>query len=224
MAETVLVVAAHADDEALGCGGTIARHAAAGDAVHVVFMTDGVGSRRGDVAPEAARRHAARDRALAVLGVQSTLAFSWPDNEMDSVPLLAIVRPLEAHIERLQACIVYTHHAGDLNVDHRVVHQAVMTACRPLPGTSVREILCFEVLSSTEWSPPGLPAFLPNVAIDISATWGLKLQALQAYAEELRQSPHSRSLAHVEALAIHRGHSHGLSKAEAFVQVRRILA
>ncbi|MBI3368559.1 MAG: PIG-L family deacetylase, partial [Burkholderiales bacterium] len=113
MPDTILVVAAHADDEALGCGGTIARHAAAGDAVHVVFMTDGVGSRRGaDVEAEAALRNAARDRALAILGVRSMLAFAWPDNEMDQVPLLEIVKPLEARIAELRPRVVYTHHGG----------------------------------------------------------------------------------------------------------------
>ena len=224
MPDTVLVVAAHADDEALGCGGTIARHVAAGDAVHVVFMTDGIGSRRGDIDAEAAQRRAASALALAILGVKSSLAFAWPDNEMDSVPLLQIVKPLEAHIARLAPRLVYTHHTGDLNVDHRITAQAVMTACRPLPGSPVREILAFEVLSSTEWSLPGLPAFVPDVFVDIAATWAAKAQALQAYGDELRPAPHSRSLEHAHALALHRGHSVGLGLAEAFMQLRRIVA
>jgi LmbE family N-acetylglucosaminyl deacetylase len=224
MPDTVLVVAAHADDEALGCGGTIARHVAAGDAVHVVFMTDGIGSRRGDIDAEAARRRAASNRALSALGVRSSLAFAWPDNGMDSVPLLQIVQPLEAHIASLAPRTVYTHHLGDLNIDHRITAQAVMTACRPLPGSPVREILAFEVLSSSEWSLPGLPAFVPDVFIDIGVTWAAKLQALQAYGEELRPAPHSRSLEHARALALHRGHSVGLGLAEAFMQLRRIVA
>lgn len=224
MPETVLVVAAHADDEALGCGGTIARHVAAGDTVHVVFMTDGVGSRRGDVDTEAPRRQAASQRALQVLGVRSSRAFAWPDNEMDSVPLLQVVKPLEAHIAQLAPQVVYTHHAGDLNVDHRITAQAVMTACRPLPGSPVREILAFEVLSSTEWGHPGLAPFVPNVWVDISAHWATKLEAVHAYGEEMRAAPHSRSLANLEALATWRGHGAGLHKAEAFMLLRRVLA
>jgi LmbE family N-acetylglucosaminyl deacetylase len=224
MPDTVLVVAAHADDEALGCGGTIARHVAAGDAVHVVFMTDGVGSRRGDLDAEAAQRRAARDRALSILGVRSSLAFGWADNEMDGVPLLQVVQPLEAHIEKLAPRVIYTHHPGDLNIDHRITAQAVLTICRPLPGSPVREILAFEVLSSTEWGPPDRPPFVPNVAVDISATWERKRMALQAYGEEMRPPPHTRSLANAEALATWRGHGFGLHKAEAFMLLRRIVA
>ena len=221
MPEAVLVVAAHADDEALGCGGTIARHVSRGDAVHVVFMTDGIGSRRGvDAAAESRQRLAARDRALAILGVRSTLAFAWPDNEMDQVPLLEIVKPLEAHIAQLAPRVVYTHHHGDLNVDHRITHQAVMTACRPLPTSPVDEILCFEVLSSTEWSLPGA-AFVPNVFIDTGAHWPAKRAALEAYGDEMRPAPHARSLAAAEALARVRGHGVGLPMAEAFSLARR---
>lgn len=223
MADTVLVVAAHADDEALGCGGTMARHAAAGDAVHVAFMADGVGSRRGDDPDtEAARRNRARDQALQLLGVRSVQAFGWPDNAMDRIGLLDIVKPLEALIEKIAPDIVYTHHAGDLNIDHRLTQQAVMTACRPSPGSTVREILAFEVLSSTEWTPPGHAPFVPDVFIDIQAHWDAKRRALEAYADEMRPAPHSRSLAHVQALAVHRGHSVGLGLAEAFMLLRAV--
>ena len=221
MAETVLVVAAHADDEALGCGATMARHHAAGDAVHVVFMTDGVGSRPGQLPADVLQRQQARDRALAILGVQSMQTFAWPDNQMDSVPLLQIVQPLEAVIARLAPRTVYTHHLGDLNIDHRITAQAVLTACRPVPGTSVQEILSFEVLSSTEWAMPELQPFVPTVVVDAQPGWPRKLAALAAYGDELRPAPHSRSLAHVEALAVHRGHAVGLGRA--FMQLRRVL-
>lgn len=222
MSQTILVVAAHADDEALGCGGTIARHVARGDAVHLVIMADGVGSRRGDLAADAARRNRARDQALDILGVQSLHCLGLPDNQMDSLPLLHIVQPLEAHIAALRPCTVYTHHGADLNIDHRLTQQAVLTACRPAPDSPVAEILAFEVLSGTEWSLPGLPPFVPDVFIDISATWAVKQRALLAYADEMRPAPHSRSLAHAQALAVHRGHSAGLALAEAFVLLRSV--
>ena len=218
----MLVVAAHADDEALGCGGAIARHTARGDAVHVVFMTDGIGSRRGQIDAEAAQRAAARDRALSLLGVRSMHAFAWPDNAMDRIALLDIVRPLEAHIADLRPHTPYTHHAGDLNIDHRVTAQAVLTACRPVPGATVQRILGFEVPSSTEWAGPDAAPFVPTVWIDIAPWWPTKLAALQAYADEMRPAPHSRSLAGVQALATWRGHSVGLDKAEAFSLVREI--
>jgi len=221
--DQVLVVAAHADDEALGCGGTIARHVAQGDVVHVVFMADGVGSRRGDLAAERHARDDARDRALVALGVASSVSFGLADNQMDALPLLDVVQPLERVIASIDPQVVYTHHAGDLNIDHRITHQAVMTACRPIPGRALREILAFEVASSTEWSPAGLPPFMPDVFIDITATWAAKLAALEAYAGELRPAPHARSLAAIEALATWRGHGVGLVKAEAFKLQRRIV-
>ena len=159
MSKSVLVVAAHADDEALGCGGTIARHATSGDQVHVVFVADGVTSRLNTGAEELARRQKATEQARDILGIQSTTFLGLPDNRLDSLTLLDIVQPLEAIVARLTPELVYTHHYGDLNVDHRQTHQAVMTACRPLPGTTVREILTFEVMSSTEWGGGWHPFF-----------------------------------------------------------------
>jgi LmbE family N-acetylglucosaminyl deacetylase len=141
---------------------------------------------------------------------------------MDSVPLLDIVQDLEPLIQRIAPRLVYTHHHGDLNIDHQMTQRAVMTACRPQPGRSVKEIYGFEVLSSTEWALPQHAPFLPNFFIDISTHLPSKLQALAAYGEEMQLAPHSRSLEHIEFLARHRGHSMGLKAAEAFVVYRII--
>lgn len=220
MSKTVLVVAAHADDEALGCGGTLAKHVAAGDKVHVVFVADGVTSRGGAGQEDLVSRQRATENARNILGI-STMAFlDLPDNRLDGLPLLDIVQPLEALIGKLAPEIVYTHHYGDLNFDHRLVHQAVMTACRPLPGSTVREILAFEVMSSTEWSSPGLSPFLPNLFVDISAHMEIKMQALEAYGLEMRVPPHSRSMGHMRSLAKHRGYCVGVDAAEAFMVMR----
>jgi len=220
MSKTVLVVAAHADDEALGCGGSLAKHVAAGDKVHVIFVADGVTSRSGAGQEEMVRRQQATENARNILGI-STMAFlDLPDNRLDSLPLLDIVQPLEALIGKLLPEIIYTHHYGDLNIDHRLVHQAVMTACRPLPGSTVREILAFEVMSSTEWSSPGLAPFLPNFFVDISAQMEIKMQALEAYALEMRVPPHSRSTEHMRCLAKHHGYCMGVDAAEAFMVMR----
>lgn len=220
MSKTVLVVAAHADDEALGCGGALAKHVAAGDKVHVVFVADGVTSRAGAGQEDLARRQRATETARKILGI-STMAFlDQPDNRLDSLPLLDIVQPLEAIIGKLAPEIIYTHHYGDLNVDHRLAHQAVMTACRPLPGSTVREIFAFEVMSSTEWSSAGLAPFLPNYFVDISAHIEVKMQALDAYELEMRVPPHSRSIEHLRCLANHRGYCVGVDAAEAFMVMR----
>ncbi|RTZ14658.1 PIG-L family deacetylase [Vibrio aquaticus] len=217
----VLVVAAHSDDEALGCGGTIAKHAHNGDEVFVAFMTDGVGSREPGC-EESIERHKCSERALDVLGVKTTFRFDFPDNQMDSVPLLSISKKVESIVSEVRPTIVYTHFSGDLNVDHRVTNQAVLTACRPQIGCSVKEIYCFEVLSSTEWSTKAREVFLPQKVVDISNFWERKKRALIEYKKEMRASPHSRSFHSVEALAILRGECHGIDRAEAFY-VERII-
>jgi N-acetylglucosamine malate deacetylase 1 len=220
--KTVLVVAAHADDETLGCGGTIARHVEEGDVVHLVLMADGVHSRTESSKADYVRRIEASKRAQSILGISFLQSLELPDNKMDSVPLLEIVQRLEPILEEIQPSVVYTHHHGDLNIDHRLTQAAVMTACRPVPGSSVREIYGFEVLSSTEWATQQSSSFLPDYYVDITQQLLTKLDALEAYAEEMRNPPHSRSMAHVEVLAHHRGYSVGVDAAEAF-EVYRII-
>lgn len=227
-ANNVLVIAAHPDDEILGCGGTIARHRALNDHVDVLIMGQGVTSR--SEMPENRQNEATTElrqcaqRANAILDVNDLVLLNYPDNRMDGVDLLDIVRDIEAHIATRSPNIVYTHHYADVNIDHRRVHDAVITACRPQPGNSVRQLLFFEVPSSTEWRPPvSLPAFAPNWYVNISETLQVKLEALLAYHLELREYPHPRSLMAVEYLARWRGASVGVSAAEAFELGRIIL-
>lgn len=222
MNRTVLIVAAHTDDEALGCGGTIARHVAEGDMVHAVFMADGVSSRPNVAANDLARRMSAAKRAHKTLGFQRVHYLGLPDNRMDRLPLLDVVQALEAVIQAVAPQVIYTHHHGDLNIDHRITHQAVITVCRPLPGGAVREIYGFEVLSSTEWASPQQAPFVPNVFVDISDFLKIKRKALQAYQLEMRPAPHSRSIEHAEHLARHRGYTAGVAAAEAFVAIRLV--
>lgn len=219
----VLVVAAHPDDEALGCGATIAKWARAGARVQIAFMTDGVGS-RGIAEPgvQAARRVAAR-KAAQILGAAEPVFGDLPDNRCDGVPLLDIVQDVETLVRQFRPDTVLTHHAGDLNVDHQRVHEAVMTACRPQAGHPVRACLLFEVPSSTEWRAPGSGRdFAPAWFEDVSATLALKLQALEAYAGEMRPWPHPRSMPGVEALARWRGATVGCEAAEAFMLGRML--
>lgn len=220
--KSVLVVAAHADDEALGCGGTIARHVDDGDLVHAIFMTDGVGSRSSASDVDFQLRLNSATKAHAILGLRSVEYLGFPDNCMDSIPLLKIVQALEKLLHQISPQVIYTHHCGDLNIDHRITHNAVITACRPCPTGSVREILAFEVLSSTEWAAPSTHPFMPDVFVDISNYLERKIQALQAYKLEMRDVPHSRSIDHANCLAHHRGHSVGIEAAEAFMSIRQI--
>lgn len=220
MSRKVLIVSAHTDDEALGCGGTIARHVAEGDTIYAVFLADGVTSRPDASSVELEQRNLAAAKAHEILGIKKAYMLGFPDNRMDSVPLLDIVQQLEGVLQEVQPEIIYTHHFGDLNVDHRVSHQAVMTACRPLPMGGGAEIYTFEVMSSTEWNSPGFAPFIPNMFVDISDFLGIKMRALEAYSEEMRPAPHSRSLDNLTELARHRGNCVGFHAAEAFMVMR----
>lgn len=220
MNKIILVIAAHSDDEALGCSGVIARHVAEGDDVHLLFMTDGVSSRSG-VGGGDNRLTFAQD-ASKILRVSSFANLNFPDNKMDSTSLLDIVKGVENIILELQPEIIYTHHVGDLNIDHQITHKAVITACRPQPGLCVKEIYAFEVLSSTEWQTPGLLPFSPNVYIDITDYIEIKKQVLEAYSEEIRQPPHSRSIENTIRLNALRGNSVGVDYAEAYQIIRLV--
>ncbi len=222
MTNCVLVVAAHTDDEALGCGGTIARHVAEGDTVYAIFMADGVTSRASAYQEDQLARNAAAECAKEILGIKENFYLGLPDNRMDSIPLINVVKKLEPIIEGLKPNIVYTHHHGDLNVDHHITHQAVMTTCRPVPGYSVRTIYAFEVMSSTDWSTPREKPFLPNTYINVTSYLEIKQAALKCYEIEMRHAPHSRSHENIEYLARHRGHNVGIHAAEAFELVRMI--
>ena len=226
MPQTILILAAHPDDEVLGCGGTIAKLADEGAIIHVAFLADGVFSRVGETAiqqEELNVRRAAAQEACSILGVRSVSFGNFPDNRMDTVALLDITKAAEKLIAEHQPNTVFTHHAGDVNIDHRRMHEAVVTACRPQHGHPVKTLLCFEVPSSTEWQPPGsATAFMPNWFVDITASLERKLTALDAYASELRPWPHPRSRQGVEHLARWRGATIGVDAAEAFMLGRQL--
>lgn len=229
MADSVLVVAAHPDDEVLGCGGTIARHADAGDQVQVLIVAEGATSRqlqsdRDRATDELSALAQAAQHAGAILGAQGVELLDLPDNRLDSLDRLDLIKQIEERIARHQPQVVYGHHAGDVNVDHRRLHEAVVTACRPTPGQPVRRLLSFEVASSTEWQPPGsAPPFQPNWFVNISDQWPRKREALAAYASEMRPWPHARSLEAIEHLARWRGAQVGVEAAEAFCLLRQLV-
>ena len=230
--QVALVIAAHPDDEVIGCGGTIAMLAARGAEVQILLLADGVGARHpsgsaASAVPEVraeveVRREAAR-RASHVLGAASVEFGEFADNRLDAVDRLDVARTVEVTIERYRPDIVLTHHAGDVNIDHRRVHEAVVIACRPQPGHCLKTLLFFEVASSTEWQPPGsAPLFAPHCFVDITDHLADRRHALEAYSAEMRPWPHPRSYEAVEHLARWRGATVGVEAAEAFMLGRHI--
>ena len=225
---SILVIAAHPDDEVLGCGASIAKWSEAGQVVHVVIMAEGITSRDSAQDSESINKglsslEESAHKAADVIGATSVKLLGFPDNRMDSLDRLDVVKAVEVEIKRLRPDTVVTHHCGDVNIDHRIIHEAVVTACRPQPGESVRRLLVFEVPSSTEWQPPGSnTAFEPNWFEDVSETIDRKIEALKFYQSEMREWPNARSIENVGYLARWRGASVGCHAAEAFILMREI--
>jgi LmbE family N-acetylglucosaminyl deacetylase len=225
---TVLVVAAHPDDEVLGCRGTIARLGKA-DEVCIAILGEGATSRAPQRAQGNKRAVATLKRqaqkAARLLGARSVAFEGLPDNRFDEAPLLDVVKRVERLINEHQPAAVYTHHPGDLNIDHQITFRAVLTATRPTAGCPVLDVYSFEIASSTEWAFQQLqPPFRPSVFIDITETIETKLAAMAAYKDEARPFPHPRSPEALRAIARRWGSVAGLGYAEAFELVRSIRA
>jgi LmbE family N-acetylglucosaminyl deacetylase len=226
--EPVLIIAAHPDDEILGCGGTIAKLADNGYEVRLAILAEGLTSRdrqrdRSAHEDQLIELRQAAWKACQIVGASSVELTAYPDNRMDSVDRLDVVKSVEDLIRAYQPKTVYTHHSGDVNIDHRRIHEATVTACRPQPGNRVRRLLFFEVASSTEWQPPSsAPHFAPNVFVDIRNTLERKLEALRMYETEMRAWPHARSIRAVEHQARWRGATAGMEAAEAFMLGREL--
>ena len=223
MTKDILVFVAHSDDETLGLGGTIAKHVSMGDRVYAVSMTNGVGARASASLLDASSRKEASEKASEILNFKWLAQFDFEDNRLDKYPMLDLVAQIENVKNEIKPNLVYTHSAADLNVDHRQLALAVMTAFRPQPCENCSEIRLFEVPSATDFGHRAVTgSFNPNLFVEIADFWHLKLKALQAYADEMRTYPHSRSLKAVENLASARGNQVGLEMAEAFEIVRKI--
>lgn len=212
----VLVIAPHALDEVLGCGGTIARHSAAGRKVHVLVLSgNGEGL-------DAKRREAAGKVAM-LLGCEPPRFADFPENRTDTVPLGDVVSAIERTVNELRPSTVYVSHGGNLNIDHQTAFRAAATALRPMPGGSVVDFLAYELASSTDWAPAGFgETFKPTLFVDIGGTLTRKLEALELYAFDMRPEPHARSIKALENLARARGATVGLTAAEAFSVLRII--
>ena len=226
MNKKILVIAAHPDDEVLGAGGVIKKHAKNGDSVYCLILGRGVESRFSGESEKSNWQEKARNKesldAVQVLGIKEIFFEDFPDQRFDAVDFLEIVKKVEIYISRICPDIIYTHYGNDLNLDHKIVFQAVATACRPCNENCPKEIYCFEVLSSTEWQLGG-EKFEPNVYVDIKEEIGDKVRAMESYRSELRNWPHSRSVEGVKTLAKYRGIESGVRFAEAFKLVRMVV-
>ena len=221
----ILIIAAHPDDEILGCGGTIARLNKERYESYSIILGEGITSRdntRDRIKNESKiiNLKEQANRANELLGIKKVFFFDFPDNRFDTVPFLDIVKIIEEVKNQIKPEIIFTHYEKDLNIDHQITYKAAMTATRPVKEETVKEIYSFEIQSSTEWSYP--LSFSPDVFFNISGTINIKLKALKEYKSELREYPHPGSLEGVELIAKNWGMKVGLSYAEAFKIVRVI--
>ncbi len=218
----VLAIAAHPDDELLGLGATLARHVEAGDEVVALVVSEGASSRY-DAGAEHELQRAGR-KAAQVLGLREVRFLGFPDQRLDTVPLIDITQRIERDMNELRPDVLYTHHWGDMNRDHRIVGEAAMIAARPIGDVFPRTVLLFETPSSTEWAAPDpTSAFVPNHFVEVTATIEKKLQAMACYETELRPAPHPRSLEALRARAQYWGQIITRPYAEAFVVARQVV-
>jgi LmbE family N-acetylglucosaminyl deacetylase len=225
--KTVLAVAAHPDDEVLGCGGTLAKLASSGHQVYTLILGSGIAARydtsKSPQDKEVSALLADSDRSNKLLGVKKVFRHHFPDNRFDTVALLDIVKVIETVKQTIRPSMVFTHHAADVNIDHRRTFEAVLSAFRPQPGELPVRLLSFYVLSSTDWQTPSFGTFAPNVFIDIEKTLEKKVKAMKAYRTEVRPYPHPRSIEGIRIEAQRTGLRVGRRAAEAFELQREVL-
>ncbi len=217
----VLVIAPHPDDEVLGCGGTIVKHVSGGDEVYLCIITKAYPPEWSESEIKERRKEVLR--VNKILSIKKAYFLDLPTVKLDTIPQKELNEVIAQVINEVQPEIVYIPHGGDVNSDHRLVFGAAMVATRPKPTLSIRKVLCYEVLSETEWAAP-FPknAFIPNLWVDISGELETKLKAMSEYKSELKKFPHPRSLEAISALAKMRGTAAGVEAAEAFMLVREI--
>lgn len=220
--QRALVVAPHPDDEVLGCGGTIARLADAGAAVHVAIVTRGR-TPPFDPALVARVRSEARE-AHALLGVAETHFLDLPAAELDTVPHAELNQAIARVVAEVAPDTLLIPFNGDIHLDHQRVFDSCLVAARPYRAVYPLRLWAYETLSETNWYAPYItPSFVPNLFVDIAATLGRKLEAMRAYGSQLKPFPHERSLEALEALARLRGAGMHRSAAEAFVMLREVV-
>ncbi len=226
----ILVVAAHPDDEIIGMGGTL-KKLSKNNSISVLFLADGITARKTvghtnssnyessktekqGMLQEIKQRKIDAKKALKIVGISKMNFLDYPDNELDLVPFLKIVKNIETEIQKTKCDVMFTHHHNDLNIDHRIVYDATITAARPLPNSNISALYSFESISSSDWRKPY--QFNPQLFVDISKELVVKVKSLQAYQNEIRKFPHPRSKEMIEITAKRWGSLYGFKAAEAF--------
>lgn len=222
----ILVIAAHPDDEVLGMGGTIAKLVKEGNEVNILIVTDGSSSQYRDSSDLQKIIDDKKKETLAcakVMGVKDVYYGNLPDMQLDTIPHIQINQVIESAIYQLKPDAVYTHFWGDVNLDHQNVYKSTLVAVRPVMGQVVKELYCYCVPSSTEWTPNKADTmFMPNVFVDIIDVVEQKYEAFSKYSTELRDYPHPRSIQYLRETDKAAGLRVGLLCAEQFVLLRKI--
>ena len=222
----VLVIAAHPDDEVLGIGGTVAKLSAEGVECHLLIVTDGSSSqyRDSDHLHEIIEAKKLETKGCAdTLGFKSIHYGELPDMKLDKTPHVVINQVIEKVIDEVQPDTVFTHFWGDVNRDHQEVYKSTLVAVRPVMGQVVRELYCYIVPSSTEWTPDKADTmFMPNYFVNIEKYAEQKYKAFACYSTELREYPHPRSIQYLRETDKAAGLRVGLLAAEEFVLLRKL--
>lgn len=217
----VSVVAAHPDDELIGVGGTILKHISNGDKIQILIICEGKSSRY--MKFEDMDRsildyyHGETTSAMKIMKIDNYQVCNYPNNRLDTMPLLDIIKTIQNYLDEFKPDVVYTHSYTELNIDHLIINKAVVTAVRALPDSYVRELLFFTTLSSTEQARAIGKYFEPNIFVDISPFIEKKLEALSCYQSELRMSPHPRNTELIRANDRVCGSKVGIEYAEEFM-------
>ena len=218
----VLVIVAHTDDESFGCGGFIKKLSLTNN-VKAISFTNGIGARGNQKISDLKLRQKASFKASKILGFEWIQQYNYADNELDKVSLLEIIRVIEINKKKFKPHIILTHNFSDLNIDHRKIAEATLTAFRPEPKETLELFLTFEIPSATDYRVlRNKKNFMPNYFVNIEKFIDKKIKAIKCYKNEIKKYPHSRSILGIKNLNKLRGNQSGLKYSEAFEIIRKI--
>ena len=220
----VIVVAPHADDEIIGCGATIAKHIQSGDEVVVIIGTNAsIGAPELFSIEQIKKTRSEAVAAHQFLGVKETIFLDFPAPALNAYPEYKISVEISKIFGKTKPTHLYLPHPGDIHQDHKAIYRASLVAARPQGENKIANIFCYETLSETEWTPMHEKAFVPNCFVDVTDVFSKKTEAMAFFGSQIKSFPHSRSVEAFKALAMYRGSTIGVERAEAFVIERQII-